>query len=305
MALKVVGKTKTSEAKPKKKLKVIATEPEMDPEEPEEDLEEEVDEEPKAKKSKKEKTPVQVEVEVVDPNTPMGIAEKAYKAFQTSWYDFAKALKALRDGAEWETQGFDDMTSLCREKFPAIPATTISKFIKVVEEFGVAIEARSKTTKALPAYEALYMVAVNEKNIPKEDAMRLRKAVIECKVSTREVREVVKGFVGKKVSSHAEGRSEKRKQRDEEIGIKKVEVEDAVETKEDVEVDEVEQITSSIDKDAATTLKLVRQLLTRLPAISESMKEGTNTLIELAEASEELQVVLGDYLDRLEEVSNI
>lgn len=307
MALKVVGKAKLAEAKPaKKKLKVVAEEAHDEEPEDEPEVEEPKAEVKKPKKTKEEAlSPVKVKAEVMDSGTLIEEARVAYRAFQTSWFDFAKKLKEIRDTEAWIARGFDDFTALCKEEFPEVPAAVISKFIKVVDEFGAAIEARSKSQKALPAYEALYVVAVNEKNIPKEDAMRLRKAVIDGKVSIREVREVVRGFVAKKDTKHAEGRSEKRKARNEEIGIKSVEVEDATESVDDVEVNEDEEISTSIDKDAEIALKFIRQLISRIPAITESMSEGTNKLIELAEASEQLQVHFNDYLDRLETVSNL
>ncbi len=305
MAMKVVKAKSSEEAKPKKKLKVVATEPEVDPEEPDEAEEEKPAKKAKAEKPKKtaEKalSTSKVEAVVVDSVSLLTEARVAYKAFQVSWFDFAKKLKEIRDAEAWHASGQEDFTSLCREEFPDIPASTISKFIKVVEEFGPAMEARVKGLKALPSYDALYEVAVNEKKIPKEDSMRLRKAVVDCKISVREVREVVRGLVSKKPTKHAESREEKKKVRREEIGLK---TEDAEASDEDVEVDEKEEITSSIDKNADALLKLVRKLISDIPAITSSMKEGTAKLIELAEAMEELHVQNNEFLDKLETVSN-
>lgn len=307
MTLKVVSKAaKVTDQKPKKKLKVVATEPEVDPEEPE--VETTVPAKVDRKKGKKDKavSTSKVEAEVVDSAGLIEETRVSYRTFQVSWFAFAKNLKTIRDTEAWIAAGHDDFSSLCRDEFPAVPAATISKFIKVVEEFGMAIEARFKTTKELPAYDALYEVAINEKKIPKEDAMRLRKAVVECKVSVREVRDVVRGLISdKKETKHTAGRLEKRKQRNEELGIKDAETKEVVASDEDVEVDENEAITSSVDKDADTVLKYIRFLISRVPAITESMSEGTNKLIELAEAIEEVQVPLNEFLDRLESVSNV
>lgn len=263
----------------------------------------------KVKEPKKDNRPVKAEaktVEVVDSSSIMEEARAAYKTLQVSWYTFAKRLKEIRDAKLWENTGFADFSALCRAEFSAIPTSTISKFIRVVEEFGVVLEARmNKGIKVLPSYDALYDVAVNEAKLPKDESARLRKAVVDGEITQLEVREKIRSLVtDKKPNKHAESRGEKRRARREEIGLKEEIVE--IETEDsDVEVDEKTEITGSIDRDADALLKTVKEIISKLPGVTDSLTEGTSKLVELAEAIEVVQVTLNDYLDKLEKVSNV
>lgn len=279
MALKVVGDKKKKQAVEESEAEVI---------------EAEVVSAPKLKKVKE--APVGKLIET---------ARQSYRAFHVSWYDFAKNMKQIKDNAEWEKSGHADLASLCREEFSGIPYATIVKFIKVVEDFGAVIESRlAKGALSLPSYDAMYEIHTHESRLPKEESAKLRKLVVDGKISLRELRETIKNFVLKAPSKHAEGRRVKKDKRQEELADELAVDKDVESITSDVDVDEDEEMTSSIDKSAIVLIKLVKGITSQISSLASTVKVSSDHIVELAQVIDEAVIEMNEFLNKVEEIES-
>jgi hypothetical protein len=122
-------------------------------------------------------------------------ARELFSQMQKSWWEFAKLIYAIREGETFKTKGFDTFKEYCESDFPEMHYKTILKFCSIVENWGKSIESKIEKdgAYALPAYEACYaVISLKEDALPKEELSRLKRDVLEKKLSYHRLREKMK-----------------------------------------------------------------------------------------------------------------
>lgn len=122
-------------------------------------------------------------------------ARDAYGRFQRGWFDFARTVTMVHDTKIWTELGYDSFKEYALEEFKDLDYTVIVKFVKIMQGyFGKAIETRIKKypNAQLPAWITCYQLTIAEKNFSREDLPKLRKEVLEGKITRTEMVEKVK-----------------------------------------------------------------------------------------------------------------
>lgn len=122
-------------------------------------------------------------------------ARELFSQMQKSWWEFAKLIYAIREGETFKAKGFDTFKEYCESDFPEMHYKTILKFCSIVENWGKSIESKIEkdTEYALPAYEACYaVISLKEDALPKEELARLKRDVLEKKLSYHKLRDKMK-----------------------------------------------------------------------------------------------------------------
>jgi len=245
-----------------------------------------------------------------------------FNDMQRSWFFFAKALCDIRTKELYKILGKDSFKDFCNDEYPTISWSTIFKYISIVENWGKAIEARLSADKnwRLPAYESCYKLVVLEDKMPKEELAKLRKEVLDSKLSYHSLVDRLKSFAEKaREKDRAEvddSTDEIERQLEEDIKRDKASSEDGFmperEETLDTEDDEADVVIDSEaeddDKDSPYPAMNTRvaYLLDNLPVVTKKLNSKTicDDSIDFAKDAEKLQKILGDYLDKVEEISN-
>ena len=126
------------------------------------------------------------------------VLEKARDLFsqmQKSWWEFAKLIHAIKESETYQAKGFDTFKEFCEEDYPEMHYKTILKFCSIVENWGKSIDSKIAKNEeyALPAYEACYaVISLKEDDLPKEDISKLKRDVLEKRLSYHRLREKMK-----------------------------------------------------------------------------------------------------------------
>jgi len=217
-------------------------------------------------------------------------ARKAYHSLQRSWFDFAKVVTVIHDSDVWENLGFEDFKGYCKEEFADLDYSRIVRLIRVCKDWGTLIEARLKKNPEcqLPSWVTCYQLSISEKKLPEADIPKLKKNVLEGRVTRLEIKERVEAT---QVIDIEPDQSEDL----EEVEVGEVEVEEGV----DADSDEVKLDNLTIECiDAA---KILRK---NLPAIKKLLKEPTQRTVDLAElVYEKLTPTINKFIDHMETIS--
>lgn len=217
-------------------------------------------------------------------------ARNSYLNFQKSWYEFAKVVAKIHDDDVWTALGYENFKAYCQEEFRDMGYSTIVKFIQVVKSWGKEIEARLKKdpNQFLPSYETCYTLTASEDKFDKAEVPKLRKQVLDGKITVRDMRERVaslKGDVEKREDDAAAKRIQKDIDNAQPLSVKLAEgkgVDDALEL-----------IDSKVDF-----------LIENLPLITKALKEPTELLVNIATKIQDTLIdeTLGEFLDKVGEV---
>jgi len=138
--------------------------------------------------------------------TEEDILERAREFFvnmQKSWWEFAKLIHAIKEGETFRVKGFETFRDYCESDYPETNYKTIMKFCTIVDTWGKAIDSKiaKDANYTLPAYESCYtVISVKDGILPKEDLDKLKRDVLEKKVSYHKLREKMKDLLDLKKS---------------------------------------------------------------------------------------------------------
>lgn len=239
---------------------------------------------------------------VVDP--VIEEVRRAYRSFAQTWLDFALKINAVSESEAWKLHA-ETWSDFCSEEFPDITLGTISKFLRVAKDWGRALlEVRERRPDALlPTYEACYELSVHGDKVPKEELPKLRKDLLECKITRPELSRKLEPYRKPRVTrTHKFDREESKR-------IEK-EIEKEVESRAEAVVDD-KKMAHAIDRELAsdidaTAVKLhdhVKYLVEHLPLLTSVVEKTTFNVVKLAEDAEKLQGLVEDYLTKIEKIS--
>jgi hypothetical protein len=244
------------------------------------------------------------------PTEAMSLIEQARMHFgqmQNSWWQFAKSIHAIKDKEAFKEAGYENFKFFCQGEYPTMNYVTIVKFMAIVESMQEAIESRLKDDKyRLPSYEACYtIVSVKDPVIPKEEISKLRKAVLDSKLSYMAIREKLKELMKKKVKDYREKMDTTVQELEKELtdDLTRDEMSSEEELLEEFETMEEEVDDSDGDGSVAVLLSKVEFLIDNLPEVQASMTRVDDEIVDLATALEKLNGLINNFLDKVEEKS--
>jgi len=244
----------------------------------------------------------------------LGETREAYRNFQFSWFQFAKKVKTVQDTDEWIKAGYENFKEYCLEEFPDVAYTTILKFIKVVDSMGQALDQRliKSPSDGLPAFTTCYDFLTHQDRIPKDEVPKIRKAIIEGKLTRHEMMEKVEPFIQKGNAKDDKRRAAEAKKIDAAVAsdvkpksqkVVPIKPEQSPEAKAEVDaLDEDGDLTPDIDKQVLQLLERVTYLNDNLPLITAALTTQSLPVVKLAEALEKLNEHCDKYLDKASEV---
>lgn len=245
------------------------------------------------------------------PSEAMGLIEQARRHFgqmQNSWWQFAKSIHAIKDKEAFKEAGYENFKFFCQGEYPTMNYVTIVKFMAIVESMQEAIESRMKDeTYRLPSYEACYtIISVKDPVIPKEEISKLRKAVLDSKLSYLAIREKLKELMKKKVKDYREKMDTTVQELEKELTDDLTREEDM--PSEDELFEEFESMEEEAEESADdSSLVLIRSkvefLIDNLPEVQASLTAVDEDIVELAEMLEKLNSLINNFLDKVEEKS--
>jgi hypothetical protein len=249
-------------------------------------------------------------------------ARELFTSMQKSWWEFAKLIYTIREGETYKVKGFDTFRDYCESDYPETNYKTIVKFCTIVDSWGKSIDAKFARDEnfSLPAYESCYaVISVKDGILPKEEVDRLKKDVLEKKLSYHKLREKMKDLIDsmkrekKIIAKTSDEINDLEKQLNEEIEDEEIDI--AMDTEEDSESlfdsfdeEEMEELApqdyeSKADaliakslkysKDLNQTLKLLQE---KMPTISYSKKLG-----EFGTELNSLLMQINEILEAIEE----
>lgn len=190
--------------------------------------------------------------------------KESFQKMQKSWWEFAKLIYEVRETESYKLGGYETFKEYCEEELPSTNFKSIMKFVTVVEIMGKSIEAKLEKDKsyALPAYEACYTLsAMREGAMSKEDMSRLKRDVLERKLSYHKLRDRIKELLTtkKKELKRDIKKSEDEimaltKKLEEDIGDVDVEIDDDIDGEEFADFDSVDVTDELVSDDYETTL---------------------------------------------------
>jgi hypothetical protein len=251
----------------------------------------------------------------IDPKDLRESAKKYYVEMQKSWFLFAKTIKAIRDTDTYKAFEFTTFKDFCVREYPSMHYSTIVKTIRVVEELGGVLEGKLKENPdyQLPAYESCYQLITVEDKIPKPDFVKLRKDIIEGKLSYSTLRDRLKEIISKFFKEEKEKIGTAVDDIEEEL------VKDIESDSDDIVVNAFEEIKDERDSGESVSLEeesdrvILDSVRAKVESLSEALIEMTKDLsssdvtdahVEIGEGLEELVKVINIFLKKLEEVSN-
>jgi hypothetical protein len=244
-------------------------------------------------------------------------AQECFGQMQRSWWGFAKSLHYIKttrymDGKiekfvyEKVAENFKDF---CEKEYPSLSYQTIFKLVSVVEKMGESIEARIKKDDDYqpPSYDACYqLTTLKEDKVPKEEFSKLKKMVLDNKMSFQKLRDELKGFLRSYRTrvSHEVDREALEEEVLEDIGD---ELEEYKDDESEPILDEFhDEPDSEEEEDETPSLKsaniircanAARTLIDNLPEI----KKVTGEVVALAEIIDNLSGIVDDFLTHVEE----
>ena len=257
---------------------------------------------------------------VVKPDKLIEKARDAYGSMQRSWWEFAKVVSEIKESEAFIAMGYHNFKEFCEKEYSSLSYSVIHKFTMIVERWFDAIEGRiSKDSDyQLPSYESCYIVgAIKEDAAPKEELSKLRKAILDNKITQQALRDRLKELIVKKrheaidpiVTEDYEKALAEDLSEDEELQRQMDEMEDSDsdadfldEPEEDGDEDfEIEEEDDS--KSPVSGLRnRVSYLTDNLPVFQASLKKGkiSDETLELAEDLQRLEKLVGKFLDKME-----
>lgn len=228
-------------------------------------------------------------------------AATAYTNLQRGWFIFAKKISEIRANETWTEYGYESFKDFCLEEYPDVSFGTISKFISVIESWGTALEQRllKSPDEPLPCFDACYELTVHAEKLPAEELPKLRKSILERKISRDEVRARLQEFRRKILPE----KTAKRLDRE----LKVEEARAKVEAKAEIaSLDVVQDVRS--ETGAEQLLARIKLFIENLPALTKTLSEDSPKVIELAEFlrdnQERFNESIDAFLTRVEELSN-
>jgi len=225
-------------------------------------------------------------------------AREAYGRFQRGWFEFAKAVTAVHDTEAWGHMGYENFKEYCHEEFVDLDYSNIVKFVRIVKGYwGKAIESRLKKDPAadLPAWDTCYQLTAAEQRFPKEQIPKLRKEVLDGKISGRQMREQVRSLAD---DTTLESGKKKTKSVEREV--------EGATAATNADADSVEAEVIDVDDHEALAAEMIvhaKALADNLPHLSENVKEGGQKTVKLASVLwEDVYDQIADYVNHMEEI---
>lgn len=233
-------------------------------------------------------------------------ARKFYGEMQTSWLLFAKAIMEIRDSRAYKDFDKKSFQQFCIDEYPSMHFTTIMKTIKVAELWGKDLEMKLEKDEAyqLPAYESCYTLLNAKDDIPSPEFQRLRKNILEGKLSYYALRDKLKDVVTAKKRRKVEFKSEEQ-----------IEEELAASLKEEFGEEEFEILEDDVSPggEVEKSKALCVQLKSRVDYISDNLPTLlglietnpdllTTDIVELARSVEDLASKSDNFLTSLEKL---
>jgi hypothetical protein len=239
----------------------------------------------------------------------LGETREAYRNFQFSWFQFAKKVKVVQDTDEWEKAGYENFKEYCLDEFPDVAYTTILKFIKVADSMGQALDQRLIKSPAdgLPAFTTCYDFLTHQDRIPKDEVPKIRKAIIEGKLTRHEMMEKVEPFIQKGHAKDDKRRADEAKKIDAAVAgdakpkaaaSKVVPIKPEPAAKADDVLDVDGDLATDVDKQVLQLLERVKYLNDNLPIVTAAVTVQSVAVVTLAEALEKLTEHSDKYLDQ-------
>lgn len=259
----------------------------------------------------------------------VGEARAQFLNMQNSWWQFAKIIHKIR-----KTEAFkhvaDTFKDYAAREFPSMSYETLTKFCHIVESFEDVIDHRLEKNPDynLPAYESCYrLTTLKEEVVPKEEISKLKKSVLDGKMTYASLKERIKEIMSR-VRESAHKDVEDRADRVEEQLLKDLrddgefykeeeeewEEEGGVGVKADVEVEELDE---DDDEIGSVTNKNLRTVISALNVRTMFLKDNlpqltaglgkvkiTEELVEFANELVELTELVETFANKLEELSN-
>ncbi len=128
------------------------------------------------------------------------IAKEQFANMQRSWWYFAKAMGEIRKDKIYKGLGYQNFKLFCEKEYPTANYLTLVKFTAIVDTWKDVIDAKlSKDSNfKLPSYESCYLLSAipTDSPLPKEEVQKLRKQVLDSKVSYHGLRDKLKKLGG-------------------------------------------------------------------------------------------------------------
>jgi hypothetical protein len=264
---------------------------------------------------------------VDDAHSLIDEARKCFGNMQRSWWEFAKSIHRIRKEDAWskdslgKEDGFDSFKDFCSAEYPSVDVNTIYKFCAVVDEWHDVLESRIKKDPEfrLPAYEACYRLVTAKTEVAKEEISRLRKSLMDAKISYRGLKDQLQTLIVKTKRDSAktvEEAEETVRQLEEDLAKDlsddEMNFDDSLfdsEVEEDADAEEPdfddEELEEDADSSAASCKARVEYLLENLPIVELSMKKGKihNDIVELMTSLEKLGDVANNFMNKFEEIN--
>lgn len=200
------------------------------------------------------------------------LSKKSYQMMARGWWEFAKAITLTDARKAWEVVGFKTFKDFCEENYPSVAYVTLVKYTHIVDEFYEIFEAKLKKDDKykLPAYEACYMLTASKDKIEEEEFSKMKKELVEEKVSVATFTDRIKALKTK----HSPTPKAKAEDLEEELS-KDIE-EELDEEVEETEIDAAggEEIDAEdIDKSESTLESLLQSIPIKLEALTEDLTQ--------------------------------
>lgn len=199
------------------------------------------------------------------------LSKKSYQMMARGWWEFAKAI-ALTDARKaWEVVGFKTFKDFCEETYPSVAYITLVKYTHIVDEFYEIFEAKLKKDDKykLPAYEACYMLTASKDKIEEEEFSKMKKELVEEKVSVATFSDRIKALKAKVSPAKAdpeELEEELSKDIEHELDEEEVDEADIGEGGEEIDAED-------IDKSESTLESLLQSIPVKLEALTEDLTQ--------------------------------
>lgn len=254
-------------------------------------------------------------------------AREQFLSMQNSWWNFAKIIFDIR-----ETEAFRAIAptfkDYCNKEFPTMSYETLTKFCHIVESFGDTIDHRIEKDPdySLPAYESCYrLTTLKSEVVPKEEISKLKKSVLDGKMTYASLKERIKEVMSKakeRVMKDVDERAERVEEQllkdlgEEGFYGEDDSIYDDVGGFDDADISDSD-VGSDDEEPTAISNKNLKSVLTNISSKMSFIKDNlplltakldkikmSEELIEFAENIQDSAIVIEEFLEKLEEVSN-
>lgn len=308
MALKVVSEAKKKESPSKPIVKAVKVEKPAKAEKPLKA----VKSDEKSAKAEVVKAEVLPAEKKASPEGLLGETREAYKSYQRSWFRFAQKVTEVQRSGAWAEGGYDTFKDYCLAEFADITYPTMVKFVKVIESMGPALEKRLTTVpeKALPGYTTCYELLLVQDKLPKDEVPKIRKNVIEGKLTREEVQQAAEPYVKKAEKKAEKNRIAEAKKIDRAVEKdvkatakgKALQVVAPPEAAKAEPVDVEGDLESNVEEQIQQLLERVTYINDNLPLVTSAIEKSSVRVVKLAEALEKLVEYSDKYLDKASDV---